>query len=136
MSVPDLDLVSRRFRRRAGRAKNPAVLSIFQETSTEANSHTYYYYYHMPEGDTYPDNPHDNVDWIRAGSGDHHPEVGGVEQRDVDLYHSSIHERDFTNSANVGIIITACNIVLNLLLIALVLMRRSTRLQFVYQQVG
>lgn len=95
--------------------------------STEANHYAYYYYYNVPEGEAYADDVHDDVDRARAGGG------GG---QGADLYHSSAHERDFTYSANIGTIITICNILLNLLLVALILARRSTRLQFVYQQVG
>ena len=97
------------------------------QVSTEANHYAYYYYYNVPEGEAYADDVHADVDRARAGGG------GG---QGADLYHSSAHERDFTHSANIGTIITICNIVLNLLLVALILARRSTRLQFVYQQVG
>lgn len=50
-------------------------------------------------------------------------------------YHQSISQRGFVHSANIGIVITVSNIVLNLTLLILIVARRSTRSQFVYQQV-
>ncbi|XP_070208094.1 tyramine receptor 1-like [Littorina saxatilis] len=52
------------------------------------------------------------------------------------MYHESVHERGFIHSANIGTFITVSNIGLNLLLITLIFLRRSTRRQFVYQQVA
>nr|KAG5705967.1 hypothetical protein BaRGS_010857 [Batillaria attramentaria] len=51
------------------------------------------------------------------------------------LYHNSSHERGFVQSANIGTVITVCNILTNLVLVGLVLWDKATRSQFVFQQV-
>lgn len=72
----------------------------------------------------------DMGDLVDEDSRDKYGEVEG----DLDLHNSS-YERGFVHSANIGIFITVCNILIALLLISLVLVARATRTQFVFQQV-
>ncbi|KAL8592031.1 hypothetical protein ACOMHN_060524 [Nucella lapillus] len=102
--------------------------------TTEANGYTGYYYY-LPEGGTY--SAGDLEGWLGEGGRqlEASRETEGNGGEGGGLYHTSLHERGFIHSARIGTVITVCNILLNLLVIILVLLRRSTRVQFVYQQI-
>ncbi|XP_076444229.1 uncharacterized protein LOC143282466 [Babylonia areolata] len=116
-----------------------------EEQTTETYSYTQFYYL-VPEGETYTG---DLEGWLAGGEGEgggggrlgvagSGPEAGGGVgggEGEGGLYHTSSHERGFIHSARIGTVITVLNILLNLLLIVLVLLRRSTRVQFVYQQI-
>ncbi|XP_076465415.1 uncharacterized protein LOC143297126 [Babylonia areolata] len=133
---------------------------MFREQTTDSGV---IYIYSLPSGETITGGLEDIVRWIEAN--EHlvdHPHLTTANYDDVDddvalqgllgdvdksnsyyydgsgkenIYHESSHLRGFVHSANIGTVITAGNMFFNLLLIVLVLLRRSLRGQFVYQQV-
>ncbi|KAL8570814.1 hypothetical protein ACOMHN_006963 [Nucella lapillus] len=124
-----------------------------QTTNVDSDITYPYYFYNLPGGETITGGLEDIVQWMEDNEylledPKHHPgkddyrktypgflDDDATGDGEAEVYHDSSHLRGFVYSANIGTVITVGNIFFNLLLIILVVSRKSLRGQFVYQQV-